>query len=255
MTNHVLIVLAHPETCSFNAQMKDVAVETLERDGATVEVSDLYGAAFDPLEGPDTYSSRKNSGRFEAQAEQRHAWETGTTNSAVQEEVEKLKRAELVVFQYPLWWYGPPAILKGWFDRIFVYGGLYTSRMRYDKGYFRGKRAMLSISTGAPEPTYAYNGRNADIELLLWPTNFTLYYMGFTVVPPFIAFGVEGALEYSDPDLVAARLEGFKGRFRDRLLELDSVEPMRFNGWDDWDDEGRLRPGVQGFSHFMRAEP
>jgi NAD(P)H dehydrogenase (quinone) len=235
--------------------MKDIAVETFERDGGTVEVSDLYGAEFDPLEGPDKYTSRKNSGRFEAQAEQRHAWETGTISADVREEIEKLKRAELVVFQYPLWWYGPPAILKGWFDRIFVYGGLYRSDMRYDKGYFRGKRAMLSISTGAPESTYAYNGRNADIELLLWPTNFTLYYMGFTILPPFIAFGVEGELKYSDPEIIKNRLEGFKGRFRDRLRRLDSLEPMRFNGWDDWDDEGRLKSGVQGFSHFMRAEP
>ena len=47
---HALIVLAHPEPRSFNAQMKDVAVETLEGQGHEVQVSDLYAMGFDPLE-------------------------------------------------------------------------------------------------------------------------------------------------------------------------------------------------------------
>ena len=132
----VLIVLAHPEPASFNGAMKDVAVATLTGLGHGVEVSDLYAMGFDPVEGPDRYAARRDADRFTAQTEQRHAWETGTLSPDVAAEIDKLERADLVIFQYPMWWYGMPAILKGWLDRVLVYGGLYTSTMRYDAGLF-----------------------------------------------------------------------------------------------------------------------
>ena len=164
-----LIVLAHPEPASFNGGMKDVAVTTLTGLGHGVEVSDLYAMAFDPVEGPGRYPVRRDPDCFTAQTEQRHAWETGTLSPDVAAEIDKLERADLLIFQYPMWWYGTPAILKGWLDRVLVYGGLYTSKMRYDAGYFAGRRAMLSVTTGGTAATFAHNGRNADIDLLLWP--------------------------------------------------------------------------------------
>jgi NAD(P)H dehydrogenase (quinone) len=251
---HVLIVLAHPEPKSFNAQLKDVAATTLSDQGHGVEVSDLYGDGFDPLEGPRHYTDRKDPDWFVAQDEQRHAWETGTAGADVRAEIDKLERADLVIFQYPIWWFSMPAMLKGWLDRVFLYG-LYTSRVRYDRGHFLGRRAMASVTTGAPEPTFAHNGRNGDIDLLLWPMNFTLHYMGFTVLPPFVAYAIESGLAYSDPAEVPARLDGCKNALRARLSALDATEPLRFNGWDDWDESGRLKPGVPGHSAFMRSEP
>ncbi len=148
-----------------------------------------------------------------------------------------------------------PAILKGWLDRVLVYGGLYTSRMRYDAGYFSGRRAMVSVTTGGPEATFAFNGRNGDIDHLLWPMNFTLYYMGYSVLPPFVAYGIKGGIRYSAPDSIPARLQGCKGALGERLGGLEQSEPLRFNGWEDWDESGCLKPGVPGYSPFMRAAP
>ena len=51
------------------------------------------------------------------------------------------------------------------------------------------------------------------------------------------------------------RLEGYQAALAQRLATLDATEPMRFNGWDDWDETGRLKPGRAGYSPFMRAEP
>lgn len=249
------IVLAHPEPRSFNHQLKAVAAETLADLGLGVEVSDLYTMGFDPLEGPRHYAERKDPARFDAQSEQRHAWERGTTSADVRAEIAKLQRADLVVFQYPMWWYGMPAILKGWLDRVLVYGGLYTSRMRYDAGYFAGRRALLSVTTGGPKETFAHNGRNGDIDLLLWPMHFTLHYMGFSVLPPCVAFGVEGGIRYSDPAALPARLEGYKAALRERLRAFETTSPLPFNGWADWDETGRLKPGIPGTSPFMRGEP
>jgi NAD(P)H dehydrogenase (quinone) len=252
---HALIVLAHPEPRSFNAQLAGLATERLERRGYTVELSDLCGQGFDPLEAPHHYARRRDTDWFRPQDEQRHAAESDAVPAEVEAEIDKLDRADLLLLQYPMWWYQPPAILKGWLDRVLTYGGVYTSRARYDRGRYRGRTAMLSVTTGAPEDTFAYNGRNGDIELLLWPMCFTLYYVGYTVLPPFVSFGVEAGVSYSDPGAVRERLARHRLGFSRRLDELDSVEPMSFSGWDDWDQAGRLRPGVPGYSPFMRARP
>ncbi len=69
---HTLVVHCHPEPRSFNAALKDVAAETLQRLGHTVEVSDLYAEGFDPAEGPAHYADSADPDFFSALAEQRH---------------------------------------------------------------------------------------------------------------------------------------------------------------------------------------
>ena len=146
----VLIIHCHPEPQSFNATLSRTAHRTLTEQGHAVRVSDLYGEGFQPVEGPQHYSDRADPAVFSPLAEQRHAWQQGNLPADVQREIDRLEWAELLILQFPLWWHGAPALLKGWFDRVMVSGGLYTSRMRYDAGYFRGRRALLSVTTGAP---------------------------------------------------------------------------------------------------------
>lgn len=250
-----LVVLAHPEPRSFNGHLARVAARTLTERGYEVEVSDLYAAGFDPLEGPAHFEARQDPDYFSAQTEQRHAADLGLTPADVRAEIAKLDRADLVVLQYPMWWYQPPAILKGWLDRVLCYGETYTSRERYDRGRYRGRRALLSVTTGGPQETFAYNGRNADIDLLMWPMCFSMYFVGYSVLPPFVAFGVESGVRYSDPSAVEARLAGHEASLVDRLAAVEETEPMAFSGWDDWDEHGRLRPGAPGHTPFMRAQP
>ncbi|MDZ7839815.1 MAG: NAD(P)H-dependent oxidoreductase [Gammaproteobacteria bacterium] len=242
---HALIVLAHPEPQSFNATLKDVAVETLERGGHTVEVSDLYAQGFDPVEGPRHYSNRADPDSFSPLGEQRHAWQSETVPADVRREIERLQRAELVVLQFPLWWHAQPAILKGWFDRVFLSGGLYTSRMRYDSGYFRGKRAIVSVTSGAPAAAFGPGSRGGDIETMLWPIQYSLHYMGFTVLPAFFAHGVQGhGFSYQDDTAFTDHLDALKRDWAYRLENLERAAPVAFPGWDDWDVDGRLIPGA-----------
>jgi NAD(P)H dehydrogenase (quinone) len=58
----------------------------------------------------------------------RHASEQGSIPPVVAEEIERLDRAELLILQSSMWWHLPPAILKGWIDRVFIYGEVYASR-------------------------------------------------------------------------------------------------------------------------------
>ena len=154
---------------------------------------------FDPCEQGSHYPGRLDPSRFDAQAEQRHASQTGRLPAEVAAEIARLDEADLLILQYPMWWHLPPAMLKGWIDRVLAYGEVYTSQKRFEHGRFAGKQAMLSVTVGTSEATYAHDGRSGDVDLLLWPVHFTLAYVGFTVLAPFVAYGVEAGLRYSDP--------------------------------------------------------
>ncbi len=143
-------------------------------------------------------------------------------------------RADLLVFQFPIWWFGPPAILKGWLDRVFAYG-VYTSRRRYGTGPFVGKRAVVSVTTGGPAATHEYNGRNGDIQLQLWPVQFSLHYMGFSVLPPVVSCGVGGAIRYASADDLAARYAAYEALLSARLQSAASDQPIGYPSWEQWD--------------------
>jgi len=238
-----LIIHCHPEPASFNAALTDVSVRTLRDLDHAVEISDLYAEAFDPVERPGHFRPRKDRTFFSALAEQRHASETEALPAEIHREIERLERADLVIFQFPLWWHGQPAMLKGWFDRVLVNGGLYTSAMRYDRGYFCGKRAICSVTTGAPASAFGPGARGGDIDHLLWPLHYSLHYVGFSVLPPFLAFGIQGhGYAYQSETGFASRLDALRAQWAGRLKQLGELPALRFPGWDDWDDAGAAKP-------------
>lgn len=239
---NVLIVFCHPEPKSFNSELRDKAVLTFKEQGAVVEISDLYAEKFDPVEKPEHYITRINSDTFEPLSEQRHSYKNGMLPDDVQREIERLKRCDLLIFQFPLWWHQQPAMLKGWLDRVFVAGGLYTSKMRYDKGYFRGKRAICSVTSGAPESTFTEKGRGGgEIQTLLHSMNYSLHYMRFTVLPPRLVSEVQGAgFTYKEPDEFYSGLKEKLEEWGEYLQRIDDVAPLSFAGWDEDGVEKRM---------------
>ncbi|MHA1538037.1 MAG: NAD(P)H-dependent oxidoreductase [Alphaproteobacteria bacterium] len=246
------IVLAHPEPKSFNGHLAGVARHALEDRGWSVTLSDLYAMGFDPCERAEHYADRQNTDRFDVQAEQRNASDRGKIPSEVTAEIARLDAADLVVLQYPMWWHLPPAMLKGWFDRVLIYGEVYTSGKRFEAGRFAGKRAMVSVSVATSAETYAFDGRSGDISLLLWPVNFTLAYVGFTVLEPFVAYGVESGLRYSGADEIATRLKTIEADLTTRIAGLESVPAISFNTMSEWGTNGRIEPGAPAHSPFVR---
>ncbi len=252
---HAHFVLAHPEPQSFNAHLVASGADALQAAGWTVTVSDLYAMGFDPCERAEHYPLRTAPARFDVQSEQRHASATGTLPQQVREELAAMDRADLLVLQYPMWWHLPPAILKGWFDRVLAYGDAYTSAKRFEDGRFVGKRAMLSVTVGTSRETYAHDGRSGDIDLMLWPVNFSLAYVGYTVLEPFVAYGVEAGLRYSDPAEVEARLAGVVQDFRAALPGIGTRSTIPFNRKAEWGSDGRIRPDAPVYSAFIRRKP
>lgn len=102
----VLLIHAHPDPDSYNAAIRRAALDALAPRHALREI-DLYAEDFEPVL---------------SRAEWR-AYESGQPHDeTVARHVEALKWAEGLVFVYPTWWYGLPAILKGWLDRIWLPG-------------------------------------------------------------------------------------------------------------------------------------
>ncbi|MBY0402996.1 MAG: NAD(P)H-dependent oxidoreductase, partial [Cyanobacteria bacterium] len=160
---NILIVYAHPEPKSFNGALKDLAVQVFTEQGHYVEVSDLYAQGFNPVGGHHDFTQVDDPEFFKYGMEQTKASELKTFAPDVVTEQEKLLRADVVIFQFPLWWFGLPAILKGWVDRIFAAGLIYGSGKWYSDGVMKGKKAFVSLTTGGGPAIYSPTGLNGDI--------------------------------------------------------------------------------------------
>jgi len=187
---NVLIVFAHPEPKSFNGALFNTAVDTLTAAGHTVVTSDLYAMDFDPNSSRANFVAQKDPDFFKPQLEERHATATRGFAPELEAEIRKLENADLVIFQFPLWWFALPAILKGWVDRVFAMGRAYGSGRIYDKGFFVAKRAMLSFTTGGFQPSYVTGGEEGDILAIVRPIHRGIFlFTGFSVLAPAIHYG------------------------------------------------------------------
>lgn len=100
-----LVVYCHPRMGSFTSAVRDLVLEKLAAKGAEVRVTDLYAQEFDPV----------------LSAAELEGYETCPSNcTRVEADVADLRWCNTLIFIYPTWWYGLPAILKGWLDRVFL---------------------------------------------------------------------------------------------------------------------------------------
>ncbi|WP_230970294.1 NAD(P)H-dependent oxidoreductase [Nitrogeniibacter aestuarii] len=233
---NVLIVFAHNEPQSFNAAMKDLAVKELEAQGHKVQVSDLYAMDWNPVASAADFGSRKNPDYLVYALEQRHNFEAATLAPDIAAEVEKLQWADFILFNFPIYWYGMPAIMKGWIDRVFVSGLCYGGRRIYDRGGLAGKRAMLAFSLGGQEHMFGEGAIHGELDLLLRPIQRgMLGYVGLTVLPPFIAWHVPYLSDEARAQILAD--------YRERLHQLDTLEPLVFPTMGDFDETLRPKAG------------
>ncbi len=240
----VLIVHAHPERASLTRQLVEVASQTLEAQGHRVMLSDLYGERWKAVFDEHDFPARAYPDRLAFIRESGHAYETGNQTADVESEQKKLLAADAVIFQFPLWWFGMPAILKGWVDRVFAYGLAYGykgqgNRFRYGDGALKDKRAMLSVTVGGPAKDYSPRGINGPLEQLLFPiTHGILFFPGMTVLPTHAIYGSE----HLTPEDVEAAKQAWKARLK-RLFEEAPI-PFRPQNGGDYPDGHELASHV-----------
>ncbi len=102
-----MLIHAHPDVESFSTALRERAVEALSDAGHEVEVIDLYQLDFDPCISEQEHIDYNTIG-------------LDHPDPVTAGHIESLSRAEMLVFVYPTWWSGIPAIMKGWLDRTFL---------------------------------------------------------------------------------------------------------------------------------------
>ena len=249
------IVLAHPENQSFNGHLASISQQVLGNNGYQTTLTDLYGIDFDPREGPHHYRSRQDKTIFHTQTEQRYNADNETLPPEVVSEIEKLEGCDLLVVHFPFWWFGMPAILKGWMDRVFVYGPMYRSSMRYDTGVCAGKKVIICVTTGASDDACSHNGKEGDTRLHLWPVVFPFRYLGFDVLEPEIFHGVGGVAFIEGQESGANTLAAYSSQWKRTLEQLPARPLVPYNSDSDFDESKRLVPDAQVFSPFVRHNP
>lgn len=187
---NVLIVYAHPEPQSMNGAMFKAAIEALQAAGHAVQTTDLYGTQFNPVSDRYNFTTVQNRDFFKQQLEEVYATEQHGFAPHIEIEQQKVEWCDLMIWQFPLWWFGVPAILKGWVDRVFAMGRTYGSGHFYEAGIFKGKKAMLSLTTGGVPESYVKGGYNGDLTGMLRPLHRgILQFTGFTVLQPQVVYG------------------------------------------------------------------
>lgn len=134
----ILLVTAHPLKNSLCGLFAEKAINSLQDKGHEIMLEDLYENQFDPV----------------LSAEERAAYYKQPYDaSRVSDEIERLVNADALVLIFPTWWFGFPAILKGWFDRVWVPTRAYDHANDYGPikaGLHNLKKAFVITTLGAP---------------------------------------------------------------------------------------------------------
>lgn len=129
---NILVVYAHPNPNSFNNAIMHAMQTGLETAGHKVRIKDLYAEQFDPVLTANDLAQLQS----------------GTTPEKIQQEQAMLSWAGGLVFIYPLWWFGRPAILKGWFDSVLTNGFAFGFTDKGLTGLLTHEKALVLITAG-----------------------------------------------------------------------------------------------------------
>jgi putative NADPH-quinone reductase len=134
----VLVVLCHPNKDGFTHAAARAACDAAAAAGHRVTVLDLYGECFDPV------MSREELRRYKSN-------ESGA-DPVSGPHVEAVRAADVLVFVYPTWWSGLPAMLKGWLDKVMVPGVAFVldGRNKVRPALGRVRRIVVVSTYGSP---------------------------------------------------------------------------------------------------------
>jgi len=130
-----LIVYAHPNPKSFNHAILETAREALRDAGAEVRIRDLNAEGWNPILSAADFQDLL----------------AGRVPADIAREQEAVSWADTLLMVFPVWWFGPPAILKGWLDRVFSVDFAYRSTEHGLEGLLKGRRALVISTSGADE--------------------------------------------------------------------------------------------------------
>jgi putative NADPH-quinone reductase len=133
----VLVIFCHPSRGSFVGSILSALVGRLEASGHAVQVVDLYAEGFDPVLRQDAWRAHRHE---------------QPTQAGLEAHIAALRACESLVLVYPTWWYGLPAMLKGWFDQVWQPGVAFSLEGGVFRTHYLPKvRRFAAITThGSP---------------------------------------------------------------------------------------------------------
>lgn len=158
---HVLTILDHPDPKSFSAAVANAFHDGAQSVGHTVELADLHAEGFDPRWSMADIAAN----------------DVGIAPCDVREQQDRIARADVVGFVFPLFWWGMPAMTKGWIDRVWSWGWAYDQLEDPEISLQRPRTAILLVPAGAKSDEMDERGYKAAIETA-WIDG-TLGYFGF----------------------------------------------------------------------------
>lgn len=256
----ILIVHAHSEPKSFCSALARRAEAALKEQGHEVVFADLVAEHFDPVSDRRNFTTVKDPDYFKQQVEEAFASEKGGFSPELEREIQRLEACEFLIFSFPIWWFGMPAILKGWVDRVFAYGRIYGGEKLYETGLGQSrKRAMVIMTTGGGADVYGGYGVNPSLATVLAPVQHGIFWFnGFLPLSPFIAWSPARAT----PEERAQCLDALSAR----LKCFESETPQTFPPLSDFPGWGtdakkrfmvtvkRTRPADAAFFSLVPAE-
>lgn len=255
----VLWVSSHPELRSLNGHLQAAGITHLRALGHRVLVSDLYALDWDPVlrREDGVHSATTLDQRFRVSEDTRTAHREGTQPADVARERAKLVAADAVVVQFPLWWYGMPAILKGWFDRVLVSGFAFGidpdsgQRLRFEQGPFVGKRALVVTTLGDRAKAIGPRGISGQLDQLLFGLlHGTLAYTGMSVLHPWALPSADHLDETRDPG--SSLLERLDSLFTEAPIEYRHQFAGDYT--EEWELHHDVCPNETGLNVHIRRE-
>lgn len=144
-----LIVYAHPNSGSLNHFFKQTVLENLQESGEEIEVRNLNQINFNPVLSLEDMNGQR----------------MGKVADDVKTEQDFITWADRIIFIYPIWWTGMPAIMKGYIDRVFSYGFAYRYDQGIQKGLLTGKKTIIINSHGKSNAEYEAMGMDKALAL------------------------------------------------------------------------------------------
>jgi len=147
---HVLAVFCHPRRDSFSGAVVDRFAEGAREAGHTVEIADLHAQGFDPVFKAGDFAQ----------------FEGGTMPDDVVAEQARVERCDALCFVFPIWWYGMPAMFKGWLDRVWSNGWAYHWEHDPQGSLLKPRPCTFLCPTGASPAMMERGGYGADLDNL-----------------------------------------------------------------------------------------
>ncbi|WP_029273428.1 NAD(P)H-dependent oxidoreductase [Flavobacterium sp. KJJ] len=144
-----LIIYAHPNPASLNYFFKQTVLESLQESGQEIIVRDLNEMNFNPVLSLEDMNGQR----------------MGKVSADVKTEQDFISWTDRIIFIYPIWWTGMPAIMKGYIDRVFSYGFVYRYDQGIQKGLLTAKQTIIINSHGKSNAEYEAMGMDKALVL------------------------------------------------------------------------------------------